>query len=110
MPGAARRSQAGWSRVPLIANATAAAGGAYAGARWSASRGLAAVQSQPPGRQHAAHPIAGGTRPPRAKIAGIRRQENQGHQNECGVDYSIMCVIAMAAWRLRDLVKGAALV
>jgi type IV secretion system protein VirB6 len=33
---------------PLIANATAAAGGAYAGARWSASRGLAAVRA---GRQ-----------------------------------------------------------
>ncbi|MCP3468125.1 type IV secretion system protein [Bradyrhizobium sp. CCGUVB23] len=33
---------------PLIANATAAASGAYAGARWSASRGLAAVRT---GRQ-----------------------------------------------------------
>jgi type IV secretion system protein VirB6 len=30
---------------PLIANATAAAGGAYAGARWSASRGLAAMRA-----------------------------------------------------------------
>lgn len=30
---------------PLIANATAAAGGAYSGARWSASRGLAAVRA-----------------------------------------------------------------
>ena len=30
---------------PLVANATAAAGGAYAGARWSASRGLAAVRA-----------------------------------------------------------------
>lgn len=33
---------------PLIANATAAASGAYAGARWSASRGLAVVRA---GRQ-----------------------------------------------------------
>jgi type IV secretion system protein VirB6 len=33
---------------PLVANTTAAAGGAYAGARWSASRGLAAVRA---GRQ-----------------------------------------------------------
>jgi len=30
---------------PLIANATAAAGGPYTGARWSASRGLAAVRA-----------------------------------------------------------------
>jgi len=30
---------------PLVANTTAAAGGAYAGARWSASRGLAAVRA-----------------------------------------------------------------
>ena len=30
---------------PLIANATAAAGGAYAGAHWSASRGLAAIRA-----------------------------------------------------------------
>jgi type IV secretion system protein VirB6 len=30
---------------PLIANATAAAGGAYAGARWPASRGLAAMRA-----------------------------------------------------------------
>jgi type IV secretion system protein VirB6 len=30
---------------PLIANATAAAGGADAGARWSASRGLAAMRA-----------------------------------------------------------------
>jgi type IV secretion system protein VirB6 len=33
---------------PLIANATATAGGAYAGARWSASQGLAAIRA---GRQ-----------------------------------------------------------
>ncbi|MET4492190.1 type IV secretion system protein [Bradyrhizobium sp. LA7.1] len=30
---------------PLVANATAAAGGAHAGIRWSASRGLAAVKA-----------------------------------------------------------------
>jgi len=29
----------------MIANATAAAGGAYAGARWSAGRGLAALRA-----------------------------------------------------------------
>ena len=45
---------------PLIANATAAAGGAYAGARWSASRGSRGNAGQPAGRQYAAHPIAGG--------------------------------------------------
>ncbi len=72
---------------PLIANATAAAGGAYAGARWSASRGLAAVESQPAGRQYAADPIPGHY----DSVSKDRRHQatrKTGASERCGVDYS----------------------
>ena len=92
---------------PLIANATAAAGGAYAGARWSASRGLAAMQGQPAGRQYAAHTLAGdyGRVSNRSPASGDR--ERQGHQNDVASTIHHLHH-RMAAWRLRDLVKGAA--
>ena len=109
-----RRSRRGWrvARKPAGHEPTDCQ---CHGRRWRRIRRRALVgqprsrgdEGQPAGRQYAAHPIAGdhGRVSKRSPASGDR--EKQGHQNDVASTIHHLRD-RMAAWRLRDLVKGAA--